>query len=118
VPISAETSVKTNPSRDCESGDLNCKNALLSLPEIAPLIVSENVIASAVSVSLTRSFADGSREINDSKREAYRELARAGTMDSVSGFTGGPVYLSRRPPRWSFRRPEIAEVSGGDELLF
>jgi hypothetical protein len=53
VPVSAETIVKVNPSRVCESGELNSINALLVLPEIVPLIVPENVIKLEVSVSVT-----------------------------------------------------------------
>jgi hypothetical protein len=51
---------------------------------------------SEVATALLRSRVEGgSREVNDSNREAYRELARAGIMYAVSGFTSGPEYLFR-----------------------
>jgi hypothetical protein len=53
VPPSAETIVKINPSRFCESGELNTIDALLALLEIVPLIVPENVIVSDVRTSVT-----------------------------------------------------------------
>jgi hypothetical protein len=53
LPPSAETIVKINPSRFCESGELNTIDALLPLLEIIPLIVPENVIVSAVATSVT-----------------------------------------------------------------
>jgi hypothetical protein len=37
----------------------------------------------------------GSRHVDDSNRDAYRELARAGIMYPVSGFISGPEYLYR-----------------------
>jgi hypothetical protein len=53
VPPSAETIVKTNPSRVCASGELNTIDAVLVLPEIVPLIVPEKVIVLLVATSVT-----------------------------------------------------------------
>jgi hypothetical protein len=54
LPPSAETIVKVNPSRICVSGELNTIDALLVLPEIAPLNVPVNVIEPAAGpVSVT-----------------------------------------------------------------
>jgi hypothetical protein len=44
LPPSAETIVKTNPSRVCESGELNTTDALLVPLEIVPLIDPMNEI--------------------------------------------------------------------------
>jgi hypothetical protein len=51
--VSAETIVKSNPSRFCDSGELNCTNALLLVDEIAPDIVPLKVIESDVAVFVT-----------------------------------------------------------------
>lgn len=46
VPSSAETIVKINPSRFCDSGEVNSILASLVVPEIIPLIAPEKVIES------------------------------------------------------------------------
>jgi hypothetical protein len=59
-------------------------------------------------IALLRSRIDGgSREVNDSNRESYRELARAGIMYPVSGFTSGPEYLFRWTDEGWERRFEL-----------
>ena len=59
-------------------------------------------------IALLRSRVDGrSREVNDSNREAYRELALAGIMYPVSGFTSGPEYLFRWTDEGWKRRFEL-----------
>ncbi len=50
----------------------------------------------------------GTREVNDSNREAYRELERAGIMYAVSGFTSGPEYLFRWTDEGWQRRLELS----------
>ena len=51
----------------------------------------------------------GSREVNDSNREAYRELARAGIMYPLSGFIGGPECLFRWTDSGWERRFELVD---------
>ncbi len=63
---------------------------------------------SDAALALLRSRVEGgSREVNDSNREAYRELARAGIMYPVSGFVSGPEYLFRWTDEGYARRFEI-----------
>ena len=54
----------------------------------------------------------GSREVNDSNREAYRELERAGIMYAVSGFSSGPEYLFRWTDEGYARRFELSGCAG------
>jgi hypothetical protein len=51
--VSADTILKSNPSRVCDSGELNCTNALLLEDEIAPDIVPVKVMKSDVAVFVT-----------------------------------------------------------------
>ncbi len=54
------------------------------------------VTLSEAALALLRSrIAGGSRQVDDSNRQAYRERARAGIMYPVSGFISGPEYLFR-----------------------
>jgi len=56
----------------------------------------QTVMLSEAAVALLRSRIEGgSRHVDDSNREAYRELVRAGIMYPVSGFISGPEYLFR-----------------------
>jgi hypothetical protein len=64
---------------------------------------------SDAALALLRSRIEGGcREVNDSNREAYRELARAGIMYPVSGFLSGPEYLFRWTDEGWQRRFELA----------
>jgi hypothetical protein len=68
----------------------------------------QTVVLSAAALALLRSRVEGgSREVNDSNREAYRELARAGIMYPLSGFVGGPECLFRWTDEGYARRFEI-----------
>jgi hypothetical protein len=49
---------------------------------------------------------DGIR-VDDANREAHRELARAGLMDPVSGFTRGPEAYYRFTEEGWTRREEL-----------
>jgi hypothetical protein len=63
---------------------------------------------SKAAVALLRSRIEGgSREVNDSNLEFYRELVRAGIMYPVSGFTSGPEYLFRWTDEGWARRLEL-----------
>jgi len=63
---------------------------------------------SEATVTLLRFRVEGgSRHVDDSNREAYRELARAGIMYPVSGFVSGPEYLFRFTDEGWERRHEF-----------
>jgi hypothetical protein len=70
------------------------------------------ITLSESALALLRSRVEGgSRHVDDSNREAYRELARAGIMYPVSGFISGPEYLYRFTDEgWErrFERPQPA----------
>ncbi len=67
------------------------------------------VTLSEAALALLRArVAGGSRAVDDSNREAYRELARAGIMYPVSGFISGPEYLFRWTDEGWARRFELA----------
>ena len=56
----------------------------------------QSITLSEAALTVLRSRIEGgSRHVDDSNLEAYRELARAGIMYPVSGFTSGPEYLFR-----------------------
>ena len=57
----------------------------------------------------------GSREVNDSNREAYRELERAGIMYAVSGFSSGPEYLFRWTDEGYARRFELSGCAPAEQ---
>jgi hypothetical protein len=68
----------------------------------------QTVELSAAALALLRARVEGgSREVNQSNREAYRELVRAGIMYPVSGFISGPEYLFRWTDEGWARRFEI-----------
>jgi hypothetical protein len=67
----------------------------------------QHLSAAALAVLRSR-IAGGSREVNAANLEAYRELARAGIMYPVSGFTSGPEYLFRWTDLGWQRRFELA----------
>ena len=68
----------------------------------------QTVQLSDAALALLRSRVEGgSRKVNDSNREAYRELARAGIMYPMSGFISGPEYLFRWTDDGWARRFEI-----------
>lgn len=47
-------------------------------------------LSDAALAVLRRHVERGGMRVDDSNREAYRELARAGIMYPLSGFAGGP----------------------------
>ena len=49
----------------------------------------------------------GDIPVNDSNRETYRELARAGLMRAVSTFAGGPESAYRVTKEGFERKPEL-----------
>jgi hypothetical protein len=66
------------------------------------------VAPSDAAIAVLRSRVEGrSRKVDDSNREAYRELARAGIMYLVSGFVSGPEYLFRWTAEGWARRFEL-----------
>jgi hypothetical protein len=67
-------------------------------------------LSEAALAVLRSRIAGASREVNDSNREAYRELASAGIMYPVSGFTSGPEYLFRWTDFGWERRFELANA--------
>jgi hypothetical protein len=68
----------------------------------------QTVTLSEAALALLRSRIEGgSRHVDNSNREAYRELARAGIMYPISGFTSGPEYLFRWTDDGWARRFEI-----------
>jgi hypothetical protein len=68
----------------------------------------EAIALSESALALLRSRVEGgSRAVDDSNREAYRELERAGIMYAVSGFTSGPEYLFRWTDEGYARRFEL-----------
>jgi hypothetical protein len=74
------------------------------------MIAKEGTIMQAIGLSdaalalLRFRVEGGSRHVDDSNREAYRELARAGIMYPVSGFISGPEYLFRWTDEgWAWR---------------
>jgi hypothetical protein len=72
----------------------------------------QTVTLSEAAVALLRSRVDGgSRHVDASNLEAYRELARAGIMYAVSGFTSGPEYLFRWTDEGYARRFELLDRS-------
>jgi hypothetical protein len=60
--------------------------------EIMP---TQTELSEAATALLRSRVESGSREVNASNLEAYRELERAGIMYAVSGFVSGPEYLFR-----------------------
>jgi hypothetical protein len=74
----------------------------------------EAIALSEAAVAVLRSrINDGSREVNESNLEAYRELARAGVMYPVSGFVSGPEYLFRWTDDGWQRRYELIGCGNG-----
>jgi hypothetical protein len=69
------------------------------------------MLSDAALAVLRSRVAGGSRHVDDSNREAYRELARGGIMYPVSGFTSGPEYLFRWTDFGWQRRFELANGS-------
>ena len=68
----------------------------------------QTVELSDVALTVLRSRVEGgSRHVNASNLEAYRELARAGIMYPLSGFVGGPECLFRWTDEGYARRFEI-----------
>ena len=59
----------------------------------------------------------GGREVDDSNREAYGELERAGIMYSVSGFVSGPECLFRWTDDGWKRRHEIIGLRYGGKVI-
>jgi hypothetical protein len=68
----------------------------------------QTIALSKAALAVIRSRVDGgSREVTPDNLEAYRELARAGIMYPVSGFTSGPEYLFRWTDEGFARRFEL-----------
>jgi hypothetical protein len=66
------------------------------------------ITLSEPALAVLRSRIDGgSRRVDSCNIEAYRELARAGIMYPVSGFTSGPEYLFRWTDEGWERRFEL-----------
>jgi len=69
----------------------------------------QTITLSEAALALLRSRVEGgSRHVDDSNREAYRELARAGIMYPLSGFTSGPEHLFRWTDEGWQRRFELS----------
>ena len=82
---------------------------------MSPITLSVEALA-----LLRRRLTQGDRRVDDSNREAYRELARAGIMCPVSGRTTGPEshyrftakgWRRRGIPRW-LRLPSTIDPGG------
>jgi hypothetical protein len=71
-------------------------------------------LSEAAQAVLRSRVEGGSREVNDSNREAYRELARAGIMFPVSGFIGGPESVFRWTDTGWERRFELSGCAKAD----
>lgn len=69
--------------------------------------VKTELSESALAVLRSR-VRGGTRAVDESNLEAYRELERAGIMYAVSGFTSGPEYLFRWTDEGYERRFEIS----------
>jgi hypothetical protein len=68
-------------------------------------------LSEAARALLPHRLATKDNRVNDSNREAYRELVRAGIMFAVSGFASGPEASFRFTDEgWTRRR----EFIGGD----
>jgi hypothetical protein len=72
----------------------------------------QTVALSDAALAVLRSRVQGgSRHVDASNLEAYRELARAGIMYPVSGFISGPEYLFRWTDEGWARRFEILDCA-------
>ena len=68
----------------------------------------QTIVLSDAAMAVLRSRVEGgSREVNASNLEAYRELERNGIMYALSGFTSGPEYLFRWTDEGFARRFEL-----------
>jgi hypothetical protein len=68
-------------------------------------------LSEAAMALLRHRLATRDNRVNDSNREAYRELVRAGIMFAVSGFVSGPEASFRFTDEGWARRGEFI---GGD----
>ncbi|MGP0062075.1 MAG: hypothetical protein ACLQGP_00550 [Isosphaeraceae bacterium] len=68
--------------------------AVAHLRSLEPRLPDRIELSEEARDTLGRHLA-GDRKVTDANRSAYRELARAGIMDPVSGFVSGPEYLFR-----------------------
>lgn len=73
---------------------------------MSPITLSVEALA-----LLRRRLTQGDRRVDDSNREAYRELARAGIMCPVSGRTIGPESRYRFTAKGWRRRGEFLDGS-------
>ena len=73
---------------------------------MSPITLSVEALA-----LLRRRLTQGDRRVDDSNREAYRELARAGIMCPVSGCTTGPESHYRFTAKGWRRRGEFLDGS-------
>lgn len=73
---------------------------------MSPITLSVEALA-----LLRRRLTQGDRRVDDSNREAYRELARAGIMCPVSGRTTGPESHYRFTAKGWRRRGEFLDGS-------
>jgi hypothetical protein len=64
-------------------------------------------LSEAALALLRHRLATKDNRVDDSNREAYRELARAGIMYPVSGFVGGPEASFRFTDEGWDRRDEF-----------
>lgn len=72
----------------------------------------QTVTLSEAALALLRSRIEGgSRQVDKSNREAYRELARARIMYPVSGFISGPEYLFHWTDDGWARRLELGDCA-------
>jgi len=75
----------------------------------------ETQLSEAALAVLRLRVEGGSREVNDSNREAYRELERAGIMYAVSGFSSGREYLYRWTDEGYARRFELSGCARAEQ---
>ena len=73
---------------------------------MSPITLSVEALA-----LLRRRLTQGDRRVDDSNREAYRELARAGIMYPVSGYSTGPESHYRFTAEGWRRRAEFLSGS-------
>ncbi|WP_406699659.1 hypothetical protein V5E97_12440 [Singulisphaera sp. Ch08] len=77
----------------------------------------ETITLSEAALSLFRLHIErhGQIDVNDSTRELYRELARAGLMRSGSTFRDGPESIYRLTQEGFDRKAELAGCAKGSE---
>jgi hypothetical protein len=91
------------------------RNAILppALPHYNPAMETLSLSAEALSI-LRRRWTQEWVEVNDQTRPLYRELAAAGLMYPVSGFTRGPEANFRFTEEgWALRLNDAAAPQSG-----